>query len=222
MVQQQSRTSLPPHPTPIFFARLMRRAVRRIAASPRKQPREKRPVAPGREETGSGKVAAASSGGWGPLGRRFQPGEGNRTAATSLEGNEKRARAGIHISHRSPAAERISRRTPSGKENASGPLPGQTGRGGPGRPEGTMAARAALLLLLLGVAGTGPTPGQGSRGDREPVYQDCLARCERRNCSEAGLRRFRTHQPLYMRFTGVGRRRPAGAGAGAASEPCFL
>ncbi|XP_053121006.1 post-GPI attachment to proteins factor 3 isoform X2 [Hemicordylus capensis] len=64
-----------------------------------------------------------------------------------------------------------------------------------------MAARTALLLLL-GVAGAGPTPAQGSRGDREPVYRDCLTHCERRNCSGAGLRYFRSHQPLYMSLTG--------------------
>lgn len=64
-----------------------------------------------------------------------------------------------------------------------------------------MAARAALLLLL-GAAGAGPAPAQGSRGDREPVYRECLTSCERRNCSGAGLRHFRSHQPLYMSLTG--------------------
>ncbi|XP_026535504.1 post-GPI attachment to proteins factor 3 isoform X2 [Notechis scutatus] len=64
-----------------------------------------------------------------------------------------------------------------------------------------MAARTALLFLL-GAAGVGPVPSQGSQGDREPVYRDCLAHCERRNCSEAGLRHFRSRQPLYMSLTG--------------------
>ncbi|XP_054851518.1 post-GPI attachment to proteins factor 3 isoform X6 [Eublepharis macularius] len=64
-----------------------------------------------------------------------------------------------------------------------------------------MAARTALLLLL-GAAGAGPAPAQGSRGDREPVYRDCLAHCEKRNCSGAGLRHFRSQQPLYMSLTG--------------------
>uniref|UniRef100_A0A8C6Y0N7 Post-GPI attachment to proteins factor 3 n=1 Tax=Naja naja TaxID=35670 RepID=A0A8C6Y0N7_NAJNA len=64
-----------------------------------------------------------------------------------------------------------------------------------------MAARTALLFLL-GAAGVGPVPSQGSQGDREPVYRDCVAHCERRNCSEAGLRHFRSRQPLYMSLTG--------------------
>lgn len=70
-----------------------------------------------------------------------------------------------------------------------------------------MAARTALLFLL-GAAGMGPVPSQGSRGDREPVYRDCVAHCERRNCSEAGLRHFRSRQPLYMSLTGT--ERPCG------------
>ncbi|XP_013908953.1 PREDICTED: post-GPI attachment to proteins factor 3 [Thamnophis sirtalis] len=67
-------------------------------------------------------------------------------------------------------------------------------------PGGGMAARTALLFLL-GAAGVGPVPSQGSPGDREPVYRDCVAHCERRNCSEAGLRHFRSRQPLYMSLT---------------------
>lgn len=67
-----------------------------------------------------------------------------------------------------------------------------------------MAARTALLLLL-GAAGAGPAPAEGSRGDREPVYRDCLAHCEKRNCSGVGLRHFRSQQPLYMSLTGTGR-----------------
>ncbi|XP_044303052.1 post-GPI attachment to proteins factor 3 isoform X2 [Varanus komodoensis] len=64
-----------------------------------------------------------------------------------------------------------------------------------------MAAPTALLLLL-GAAGVGPSPVEGSRGDREPVYRECLARCEKRNCSGPGLRHFRSHQPLYMSLAG--------------------
>uniref|UniRef100_A0A8D0GPX9 Post-GPI attachment to proteins factor 3 n=1 Tax=Sphenodon punctatus TaxID=8508 RepID=A0A8D0GPX9_SPHPU len=64
-----------------------------------------------------------------------------------------------------------------------------------------MAAQAALLLLL-GTAGAGPGPARASQGDREPVYRECLAQCERRNCSGAGLRHFRSRQPLYMSLTG--------------------
>ncbi|XP_062993367.1 post-GPI attachment to proteins factor 3 isoform X2 [Elgaria multicarinata webbii] len=65
-----------------------------------------------------------------------------------------------------------------------------------------MAAQAALLLLLGAAAAVGPAPVQGSRGDREPVYRDCLAQCERRNCSGPGLRHFRSRQPLYMSLAG--------------------
>ncbi|XP_032647189.1 GPI-specific phospholipase A2-like PGAP3 isoform X2 [Chelonoidis abingdonii] len=64
-----------------------------------------------------------------------------------------------------------------------------------------MAAKGAALLLLLGAAAA-PGPVRGSQGDREPVYRDCLAHCERRNCSGAGLRHFRSRQPLYMSLTG--------------------
>ncbi|XP_073181708.1 post-GPI attachment to proteins factor 3 isoform X2 [Lepidochelys kempii] len=64
-----------------------------------------------------------------------------------------------------------------------------------------MAAKGAALLLLLGAAAA-PGPVRGSQGDREPVYRDCLAQCERRNCSGAGLRHFRSRQPLYMSLTG--------------------
>ena len=63
------------------------------------------------------------------------------------------------------------------------------------------AARAALLLLLGAAAA--PGPARGSQGDREPLYRECLGRCERRNCSGAALRYFRARQPLYMGLTGT-------------------
>lgn len=63
------------------------------------------------------------------------------------------------------------------------------------------AARAALLLLLGAAAA--PGPARGSQGDREPLYRECLGRCERRNCSGAALRHFRARQPLYMGLTGT-------------------
>ncbi|XP_074418363.1 post-GPI attachment to proteins factor 3 isoform X2 [Larus michahellis] len=62
------------------------------------------------------------------------------------------------------------------------------------------AARAALLLLLGAAAA--PGPARGSQGDREPLYRECLGRCERQNCSGAALRHFRARQPLYMGLTG--------------------
>lgn len=74
------------------------------------------------------------------------------------------------------------------------------GRKRPGRA--AMAARAALLLLLL-MAAAAPDPAQGSQGDREPLYRECLSRCERQNCSGAALRHFRARQPLYMGLTGT-------------------
>ncbi|CAM9797135.1 unnamed protein product, partial [Bubo scandiacus] len=46
------------------------------------------------------------------------------------------------------------------------------------------AARAALLLLLGAVAA--PGPARASQGDREPLYRECLGRCERQNCSGGG------------------------------------
>ncbi|KAM8795350.1 post-GPI attachment to proteins factor 3 [Eudromia elegans] len=64
-----------------------------------------------------------------------------------------------------------------------------------------MAARGAALLLLLAAAAA-PGPARGSQGDREPLYRDCVARCERRNCSGPALRLFRARQPLYMSLTG--------------------
>ncbi|NWU41572.1 PGAP3 factor, partial [Hylia prasina] len=63
------------------------------------------------------------------------------------------------------------------------------------------AARAALLLLLF-MAAAAPGPARGSQGDREPLYRECLSRCERQNCSGAALRHFRARQPLYMGLTG--------------------
>ena len=63
------------------------------------------------------------------------------------------------------------------------------------------AARAALLLLLGAVAA--PGPARASQGDREPLYRECLGRCERQNCSGAALRHFRARQPLYMGLTGT-------------------
>ncbi|XP_062485964.1 post-GPI attachment to proteins factor 3-like, partial [Pezoporus occidentalis] len=68
------------------------------------------------------------------------------------------------------------------------------------------AARAALLLLLG--AATAPSPARGSQGDREPLYRECLGRCERHNCSGAALRGFRARQPLYMGLTGTAPLRP--------------
>ncbi|NXN91696.1 PGAP3 factor, partial [Rhinopomastus cyanomelas] len=62
------------------------------------------------------------------------------------------------------------------------------------------AARTALLLLLGAAAA--PVPARGSQGDREPLYRECLGRCERRNCSGAALRHFRARQPLYMVLAG--------------------
>lgn len=62
-----------------------------------------------------------------------------------------------------------------------------------------MAERTAPLLLLLtlavGLAGS-------SQGDREPVYRDCVLRCEERNCSGDALKHFRSRQPIYMSLAG--------------------
>lgn len=83
------------------------------------------------------------------------------------------------------------------------------GRKRPGRA--AMAARAALLLLLL-IAAAAPGPARGSQGDREPLYRECLSRCERQNCSGAALRHFRARQPLYMGLTGTAPPRPLAGG----------
>lgn len=90
---------------------------------------------------------------------------------------------------------------------------------GPGRAAMAAggAARAALLLLLGAAAA--PGPAQGSQGDREPLYRECLGRCERQNCSGAALRHFRARQPLYMGLTGTAPLlRPLAAGPGRASN----
>ncbi|XP_050186786.1 post-GPI attachment to proteins factor 3 isoform X1 [Myiozetetes cayanensis] len=65
-----------------------------------------------------------------------------------------------------------------------------------------MAARAPLLLRLLLLLAAAAGPARGSQGDREPLYRECLSRCERQNCSGAALRHFRDRQPLYMGLTG--------------------
>ncbi|XP_045426763.1 post-GPI attachment to proteins factor 3 isoform X5 [Pipistrellus kuhlii] len=61
-----------------------------------------------------------------------------------------------------------------------------------------MAGQAARLVLLAGVA----TLASGSQGDREPVYRDCVLRCEERNCSGEALNHFRSRQPIYMSLAG--------------------
>jgi hypothetical protein len=61
-----------------------------------------------------------------------------------------------------------------------------------------MAGRAVWLVLL---AGTIALAG-GSQGDREPVYRDCVLRCEERNCSGGALKHFRSRQPIYMSLAG--------------------
>ncbi|XP_025135986.2 post-GPI attachment to proteins factor 3 isoform X3 [Bubalus bubalis] len=61
-----------------------------------------------------------------------------------------------------------------------------------------MAGRTARLVLLAGAAAL----ASGSQGDREPVYRDCVLRCEERNCSGGALKRFRSRQPIYMSLAG--------------------
>ncbi|XP_027728713.1 post-GPI attachment to proteins factor 3 isoform X1 [Vombatus ursinus] len=61
-----------------------------------------------------------------------------------------------------------------------------------------MAGRTTLLALLAGAAAL----ADASQGDREPVYRDCVLRCDEWNCSGAGLQHFRSHQPIYMSLAG--------------------
>ncbi|KAF6096081.1 post-GPI attachment to proteins phospholipase 3 [Phyllostomus discolor] len=61
-----------------------------------------------------------------------------------------------------------------------------------------MAGRTARLVLLAGAAAL----ACGSQGDREPVYRDCVLRCDQRNCSGDALRHFRSRQPIYMSLAG--------------------
>ncbi|CAK7291144.1 post-GPI attachment to proteins factor 3 isoform X2 [Canis lupus baileyi] len=61
-----------------------------------------------------------------------------------------------------------------------------------------MAGRTARLVLLAGAAAL----ASASQGDREPVYRDCVHRCEERNCSGGALRHFRSRQPIYMSLAG--------------------
>nr|XP_014334379.1 PREDICTED: post-GPI attachment to proteins factor 3 isoform X6 [Bos mutus] len=61
-----------------------------------------------------------------------------------------------------------------------------------------MAGRTARLVLLAGAAAL----ASGSQGDREPVYRDCVLRCEERNCSGGALKHFRSRQPIYMSLAG--------------------
>ncbi|XP_075417878.1 GPI-specific phospholipase A2-like PGAP3 isoform X2 [Tenrec ecaudatus] len=61
-----------------------------------------------------------------------------------------------------------------------------------------MAGRAVQLALLAAAAAL----ASGSQGDREPVYRDCVLRCEERNCSGGALRHFRSRQPIYMSLAG--------------------
>ncbi|KAM9044063.1 post-GPI attachment to proteins factor 3 isoform 3-T3 [Megaptera novaeangliae] len=61
-----------------------------------------------------------------------------------------------------------------------------------------MAGRTVRLVLLVGAAAL----ASGSQGDREPVYRDCVLRCEERNCSGGALKHFRSRQPIYMSLAG--------------------
>ncbi|XP_059127670.1 post-GPI attachment to proteins factor 3 isoform X2 [Peromyscus eremicus] len=61
-----------------------------------------------------------------------------------------------------------------------------------------MAGQTARLLLLTVAVGL----AWGSQGDREPVYRDCVLRCEERNCSGDALKHFRSLQPIYMSLAG--------------------
>ncbi|XP_006889453.1 PREDICTED: post-GPI attachment to proteins factor 3 isoform X2 [Elephantulus edwardii] len=61
-----------------------------------------------------------------------------------------------------------------------------------------MSGRAVRLMLLAGAAAL----ASSSQGDREPVYRDCVLRCEERNCSGGALMHFRSSQPIYMSLAG--------------------
>ena len=61
-----------------------------------------------------------------------------------------------------------------------------------------MAGRTVRLVLLVGAAAL----ASGSQGDREPLYRDCVLRCEERNCSGGALKHFRSRQPIYMSLAG--------------------
>ncbi|XP_028931036.1 post-GPI attachment to proteins factor 3 isoform X1 [Ornithorhynchus anatinus] len=63
-----------------------------------------------------------------------------------------------------------------------------------------MAGREALLAAVVAAAAL--ASASASQGDREPVYRDCVLKCEERNCSGPGLRHFRSQQPIYMRLAG--------------------
>ncbi|XP_038609582.1 post-GPI attachment to proteins factor 3 isoform X4 [Tachyglossus aculeatus] len=60
-----------------------------------------------------------------------------------------------------------------------------------------MAWGEALLAVVAAAA-----LASASQGDREPVYRDCVLKCEQRNCSGLALRHFRSRQPIYMRVAG--------------------
>ncbi|XP_057572060.1 post-GPI attachment to proteins factor 3 isoform X5 [Hippopotamus amphibius kiboko] len=65
-----------------------------------------------------------------------------------------------------------------------------------------MAGRTAWLLQLLLLLAGAAALASGSQGDREPMYRDCVLRCEERNCSGGALRHFRSRQPIYMSLAG--------------------
>ncbi|XP_058903435.1 post-GPI attachment to proteins factor 3 isoform X2 [Kogia breviceps] len=64
-----------------------------------------------------------------------------------------------------------------------------------------MAGRTVRLVRLVLLAGAAAL-ASGSQGDREPVYRDCVLRCEERNCSGGALKHFRSRQPIYMSLAG--------------------
>lgn len=66
----------------------------------------------------------------------------------------------------------------------------------------TRTKRDLVCLLVTVAVSSFVTPLLGSPGDREPVYKDCVKRCEQRNCSGTKLQAFQTRQPIYMSVTG--------------------
>ncbi|XP_061561685.1 post-GPI attachment to proteins factor 3 isoform X2 [Phycodurus eques] len=65
-------------------------------------------------------------------------------------------------------------------------------------PRTSVRAASVVVVVLLMSA----TAAEGSQGDREPVYRDCVKQCVQSNCTGARLRRYQTVQSQYMALTG--------------------
>ncbi|XP_019738924.1 GPI-specific phospholipase A2-like PGAP3 isoform X2 [Hippocampus comes] len=81
------------------------------------------------------------------------------------------------------------------------------------RPSTTMASplpprltsvrtASVVMVVIVVVLLMSASTAEGSQGDKEPVYRDCVKQCVQSNCTGAQLWWYQTVQPQYMALTG--------------------